>query len=216
MKEARQRNNTLHKLIFHFNFSELQTMWQSLTMWSKKSDWKVKSCLVTSCFPNYNPGHNILELYNVLVRLIQDNSTWFLSQKTLFTNCFKSCRTTSYSQTCSNDHLYQTTTRLRESTLSPTKPILIQLFLYKTSTCLTRPVNTFFVPQMKKESAKTTTAILYPAKDWHAMHIKSTFPWLYSFSCYFIMVYQDWRPLAPRLQKIIANLKSCLEKYLVY
>ena len=141
MKEARQGNNALHKLISHFNFSELQTMWQSLTTWS---------CLVTSCFPNYNPGHNILELYNVLVRLIQVNSTWFLLQKTLFTNCFKSCRTTSYSQTCSNDHLYLTTTRLRGSTLSPTKPILIQLFLHEMSTCLKRPVNTFFCPSNEK------------------------------------------------------------------
>ena len=80
MKEARQGNNALHKLISHFNFSELQTMWQSLTTWS---------CLVTSCFPNYNPGHNILELYNVLVRLIQVNSTWFLLQKNFVYKLFQ-------------------------------------------------------------------------------------------------------------------------------
>ena len=38
--------------------------------------------------------------------------------------------------------------------LSPPKPIPMQLLLYKTTTCLTRPATTFFVPQMKKNCLK--------------------------------------------------------------
>ena len=35
---------------------------------------------------------------------------------------------------------------------------------------LTQPTITFFVPQMKKNLSKTTTAKLYPTKKWEAMH----------------------------------------------
>ena len=57
-----------------------------------------------------------------------------------------------YSQTCSNDHLYKTTIRLRRPVLSPSKQIPIQSLLYKTTTCLKRPATTFFVSQMKKKT----------------------------------------------------------------
>ena len=71
-----------------------------------------------------------------------------------------------YSQTCSNDHLYKTTTRLRWPMLSPPKQILIQLLLYKTTTCLTQPATTFLSPKWKKTLSKTTTKKLYLAKKW--------------------------------------------------
>ena len=50
--------------------------------------------------------------------------------------------------------------------LSPPKQILIQSLLYKTTTCLTRPSNHFFVSQMKKKLSKTTIKKLCPAKKW--------------------------------------------------
>ena len=71
-----------------------------------------------------------------------------------------------YSQTCSNDHLYKTTTRLRWPMLSPPKQILIQLLLYKMTTCLTQPATTFLSPKWKKTLSKTTTKKLYLAKKW--------------------------------------------------
>ena len=69
------------------------------------------------------------------------------------------------------------TTRLRQPMPSPPKPIPIQTLLYKTTTCLTRPANTFFVPQMKKKQQqkklpKTATARLYPVEKWKAMDKK--------------------------------------------
>ena len=57
-----------------------------------------------------------------------------------------------YSQTSSNDHLCKTTTRLRRPMLSPPKQIPIQLLLYKTTTCLTRPATTFFESEIKPVS----------------------------------------------------------------
>ena len=63
-----------------------------------------------------------------------------------------------YSKTCLYEHLYKTTTRLRRPVLSPPKPIPIQSFMCKTTTCLTRPATTFFVSQMKNNLCKTTTA----------------------------------------------------------
>ena len=45
------------------------------------------------------------------------------------------------------------------------------LLLHKTTTCLTRPA-TIFVPQMKKNLSKTTTAKLYPAMEWEVMNKK--------------------------------------------
>ena len=75
-----------------------------------------------------------------------------------------------YSQTCSNNHLYKTTTRLGRPMLTPPKPIPMESLLYKTTTCLTQPATTLFVPEMKKP--KTTTAKLYPPKKWEEMHNK--------------------------------------------
>ena len=71
-----------------------------------------------------------------------------------------------YSQTCSNNHLYKTTTRLRQPMLSSPKQIPIQSLLYKRTTCLTQPATTFFVSQMKKTLPKTTTTKPYPVKKW--------------------------------------------------
>ena len=66
----------------------------------------------------------------------------------------KSTKNKNYSQTCSNNHLYKTTTCLRWPMLSPPKPISMKSLLYKTTTCLTRQATTFFVPQMKKNKNK--------------------------------------------------------------
>ena len=60
-----------------------------------------------------------------------------------------------YSQTCSNDRLWKTTTRLRRPILSLTQHIFIQSLLYKTTTCLTRPATTFFcLPNQNKTCLK--------------------------------------------------------------
>ena len=75
-------------------------------------------------------------------------------------------RAKDYSQTCLNDHLYKTTMHLRRPILSPPKQTPIQSLLYKTTTRLTRLATTFFVSQMKKNLSKTTTAKLYPSKEW--------------------------------------------------
>ena len=58
---------------------------------------------------------------------------------------------TTYSQTCSNDHLSKTTTCLRQPMLSHPKQIPIQS-------------TTFFVSQMKKNLSKTTITKLYQMK----------------------------------------------------
>ena len=57
------------------------------------------------------------------------------------------------------------TTCLRQPLLSPPQQIPIQSLLYKMTTCLTQPVITFFVSQMKKNLSKMTTTKLYPAKN---------------------------------------------------
>ena len=59
-----------------------------------------------------------------------------------------------YSQTCWNDHLHETTTRLKRPMLGPPKQIPVQLLPCKTTTYLTRPATTFFVTQMKKVCLK--------------------------------------------------------------
>ena len=58
-----------------------------------------------------------------------------------------------YCQTCSNDHLYNTTTRLRRLMLNLAKQIPIQSLLYRTTTCLTRPATTFLISQTKKKTS---------------------------------------------------------------
>ena len=76
--------------------------------------------------------------------------------------------------------------------LSLRKQIPMQSLLYKTTTCLTQPVTTFFVSQIKKNLSKTTTIKLYPAKKWETyvreQCIKKwIFLWLYLLCWYFIM-----------------------------
>ena len=56
--------------------------------------------------------------------------------------------------------------------LSSPKPIPIKPLLYKTTTCLTQPATTFFVPQMRKNLSKTAYAKLYSEGKWEAMHRK--------------------------------------------
>ena len=72
-----------------------------------------------------------------------------------------------YSQTCSNDNLYMTTTCLRQPMLSLPKQIPIQSLLHKTTTCLTQPPTTFLVSKMKKDLSKTTTL---PSEDMANKH----------------------------------------------
>ena len=66
----------------------------------------------------------------------------------------------------------ETTTSIKRPMLSPPKPIPIQSLLYKTTTYLTLPATTFFVPQIKKKKNQSKTAIaqLYPAEKWEVMH----------------------------------------------
>ena len=45
------------------------------------------------------------------------------------------------------------TTRLRWPALSPPKPIAMQSFLFKITTCLMQPATIFTDPKMKKEPA---------------------------------------------------------------
>ena len=71
-----------------------------------------------------------------------------------------------YSQTCSKDHLYRTTTCLRWPMLSLPKRIPIQLLMYKTTICLTWPVTTFFVFRNEKKNLSKTTTKLKQAKTW--------------------------------------------------
>ena len=59
----------------------------------------------------------------------------------------------------------------RQPTLGPpNRPIPIQLFLYKTATCLTQPANTFFVLQMKKTCLKQQLQIF--TQEMKKMHLK--------------------------------------------
>ena len=95
--------------------------------------------------------------------LMQLSEIRFGTQPNIYDGFFF-CENSYYSQICSNDHLYKTTTRLRRPMLSPPRQIPIQLLLYNTTTRLTRPMTTFFVSQMKKNLFKTTTTKLYPAK----------------------------------------------------
>ena len=65
-----------------------------------------------------------------------------------------------------------TSTSIRRPMLSPPNLIPMQSLLYKTTTCLTLPATTVFVPQMKKYLSKITTAKLYLAKKWEAVRKK--------------------------------------------
>ena len=55
-----------------------------------------------------------------------------------------------HSHTCSNNHLYKTTNRLRPPMMSLPKQIPMQSLLCKTTTCVTWPATTFLVSKWKK------------------------------------------------------------------
>ena len=63
-------------------------------------------------------------------------------------------------ETCSNDHLYKMIFCLRQVMLSLSKPILINLLLYNTTTCLMQLMATLLCPKLKKSLSKTATAKL--------------------------------------------------------
>ena len=88
------------------------------------------------------------------------------------------------SQTCWFDHLYKTTTHLRQPMLSPPKPIHMQSLLYKTTIFLTWPVTTFLSPKWKKNLSKTTTVKFYSMQKWEGMQKKRMSLWLYLLYCY--------------------------------
>ena len=94
---------------------------------------------------------------NERYRRIPRRISLVVSSFQVYSQCWLYAINCKYSQACSNDHLYKTIIRLWRSTLGPPKPIPVQSFLYKTTTCLTRPATTFFVSQMKKKLSKTKT-----------------------------------------------------------
>ena len=55
---------------------------------------------------------------------------------------------TIYSQTCSNNHFYKTTTRLRQPMLSPPKQVPIYSLLYKTTNATS--IHIFILQNEKK------------------------------------------------------------------
>ena len=106
-----------------------------------------------------------------------------------------------YSQTCSNDHLYKTTTCLRQPILRPPKQIPIQSLLYKTTTSLMQPATIFFVWQMKKNLSKTTTTKLYPARKWktnirqqciNIRHLSDYITLMLLYNASLLNVYMSW------------------------
>ena len=64
-----------------------------------------------------------------------------------------------HSQTCSNDHLYKTTTCLKGAMLSTPKQTPIKLLLYKTTTSPTQPATTFFFDYSPKLSKISVTCL---------------------------------------------------------
>ena len=132
--------------------------------------WNVLSYISTGYHTCYHSRYNMF--MGILHHFQRSSIITSLPDVLLCALSYIFSETSIYSQTCLNDHLYKTTTRLRLPMLSPPIPILIQSLLYKTTTCLTRPATTFFVPQMKKTLPKTATAKLYPAEKWEAMHKK--------------------------------------------
>ena len=108
--------------------------------------WKT---LVLFCLRKKRPENAFLTLTVYYRKIVQKNKLCHSKQQQI--GYLKV-----YSQTCSNDHLHKTTTRLRRPMLSPPKRVPIQSLLCKTTTCLKRPATTF-VSQMKKDLSKTTT-----------------------------------------------------------
>ena len=94
-----------------------------------------------------------------------------------------------YNQTCSNDHLCKMTTHLRQPMLNPPKQFRMQSLLCKTTTCLTWPVTTFWVPNEKKKKKYPAKRNLSSKEMWYKQEQcrKNKRLWLYLLCCYFIM-----------------------------
>ena len=106
----------------------------------------------------------------------------------------------------------QTTTSIRRPLVSPPKQIPIQLLLYKMTTCVTWPVATYFVPQMKKKKKLSkkppqnftqwkTLLLLYNVvwlKFIKAVHLYLT----YVFPIIVVMKALDYKSRGPELKTI--------------
>ena len=124
----------------------------SKLIFRKKGKNKSKFRMVNLC----NGGtKDFAELWEIIQLKIWTH--FFIRQTKLFWIKLKYC-----SQTCSNRDLCKMITCLRRPILSLPRQIVIQLLLYKTTTCLMRPL--FFVSQRKNSPSKTTIKRLYPAK----------------------------------------------------
>ena len=115
--------------------------------------------LINNCFStNWKkpPKKSFSEHFEKILRIrlrSSSFSTVFIMKQ--MTKCFKRNMYLYYSQTVLANHLYKTTTRLRQPTLSPPKQIPIQSFLCKTTACPTQPASAFFcLPNEKKTYLK--------------------------------------------------------------
>ena len=95
------------------------------------------------------------------------------------------------------------TTRLRQPILSPPKAIPVQSLLYKTTTCITWPAATFFVPQLKKTCLKQLLQNFIQQRNGKQCIKNKCLSdfiyslWLYLLYCYFLMqnlsnIYKNW------------------------
>ena len=71
-----------------------------------------------------------------------------------------------YSLICSNNHLYEIVTGLRQPMLSLPKPIPMQFLLFKTTTCLTQVVTTFFAPLPLPPKNEKKNKVINVYKNW--------------------------------------------------
>lgn len=95
------------------------------------------------------------------------------------------------------------------------KPMLKQLLLYMTTTCLTQPLITCLVPKIKTATAKS-----YSVEKWTTIHKKYMSLRLYVLYCYVIMqslfnVNQNWTFIfnIPKIHKAatMATKIKCLQ-----
>ena len=163
---------------------------------SKSNVWKEKTFNVIQIVAMSTYQAVVFIWVYIFIWVCQSMGPWMCCVSVCMSMCVFVCERdikSELSYTCTNDHLYKTATCLRQSVLSPSKQILIKLFLYKTITCLTRPATTCFVHQMKKKKLyKTTTTKSYPAEKWEAnirqqcINNKSLSDCICSIYCYFI------------------------------
>ena len=134
--------------------------------------WKNTTCFLLC--PFYLPWYLKLDGENYLHQI---HSTWYSFFLVSFSQSLTRCINGIQSGTCwsrvnllSHSHtlylwnnflwmllqsnLFKKTTRLRGPILVLPKQIPIQLLLYKTTTCLTRPATTFLSPKWKKTCLK--------------------------------------------------------------